>query len=66
MHSTSSDDLFRPDVLKTIKDELQTVKAELRELSLKIHGELGSIQVALLTNSLCQIILNFASKKSEC
>lgn len=33
-----SEPLFRPDVAKTIEEELGSLSDELRELSLKIHG----------------------------
>jgi len=32
-------EVFRPDVMKTIEETLTTLSSELRELSLKIHGE---------------------------
>jgi len=31
-------EIFRPDVMKTIEETLTTLSSELRELSLKIHG----------------------------
>lgn len=34
-----TNDVFRPDVMKTIEETLAALSAELRELSLKIHGE---------------------------
>lgn len=32
-------DVFRPEVMKTIEETLTALSSELRELSLKIHGE---------------------------
>lgn len=34
-----ANEIFRPDVMKTIEETLAALSSELRELSLKIHGE---------------------------
>jgi len=34
-----TNDIFRPGVMKTIEETLTALSTELRELSLKIHGE---------------------------
>jgi hypothetical protein len=37
-HSEGKDDIYRPEVMKTIEDTLDELDSELRDLSLKIHG----------------------------
>ena len=34
-----ANDIFRPEVMKTVEETLTALSSELRELSLKIHGE---------------------------
>jgi len=34
-----ANDIFRPEVMKTIEETLTALSSELRELSLKIHGK---------------------------
>lgn len=51
-----TNEVFRPDVMKTIEETLTVLSSELRELSLKIHGELSlGSHVPALNSSRCYV-----------
>ena len=43
-NSLSDPTIYRPDVMKTIEEQILLLDSELRELSLKIHGMLPSFR----------------------
>jgi hypothetical protein len=52
-----ANEIFRPDVMRTIEETLTALSSELRELSLKIHGEYplnGNVSVIKLDMILCR------------